>query len=208
MADDDRILSIDDLAEQTGTPVRTIRFYIAEGLLPGPGARGKAAAYGPEHLLRLRLIRQLTEQRRPLAEIRARIGGLTPQEVEELLEEEQQRSGALRRAEQSASPKEYLATLLQRAQEAREGGTSRLAQSAPSASALSQAAQQQEQHADALAQRPAALWQRWEAAPGVEIHIRTDVLQQDRPLVERLLALAHTLFGRKRRSDRSEPPGP
>src|SRR5690242_10862011 len=59
MLENEQTYTIEELAEQVGTPVRTIRFYIAEGLLSGPGTRGKAASYSGEHLLRLRLIRRL-----------------------------------------------------------------------------------------------------------------------------------------------------
>ena len=34
MLDSEQSLTIEELADRTGTPVRTIRFYIAEGLLP------------------------------------------------------------------------------------------------------------------------------------------------------------------------------
>ena len=56
MDGDEAGLSIDELARSSELPVRTIRYYVAEGLLPGPGGRGKAATYGEDHLLRLRLI--------------------------------------------------------------------------------------------------------------------------------------------------------
>ena len=46
-------LTIEQLAERVGVTVRTVRFYISDGLLPGPEGRGKAASHGDEHLLRL-----------------------------------------------------------------------------------------------------------------------------------------------------------
>ena len=54
-------MGIEELADLVGVPVRTVRYYIAEGLLPGPGTRGKGTVYGEEHLLRLRLIRLLAD---------------------------------------------------------------------------------------------------------------------------------------------------
>jgi DNA-binding transcriptional MerR regulator len=47
-------MTIEALADAAGVSVRTARFYISQGLLPGPGARGRAATYGPDHLARLR----------------------------------------------------------------------------------------------------------------------------------------------------------
>src|SRR5436853_4256848 len=88
-------MSIEDLAARAGVRVRTVRFYIAEGLLPGPGARGRAAAYGEEHLLRLRLIRRLAERHVPLAEMRARFAHLPLEDVRALLAEEGRRAEEL-----------------------------------------------------------------------------------------------------------------
>ena len=98
MPSNERTLTIEELAEQTQTSVRTIRYYIAENLLPGPGSRGKGAAYTEEHLLRLRLIRRLTERRAPLAEVREVMARVTDDEVRALLAEEDARAQTLRRA--------------------------------------------------------------------------------------------------------------
>jgi len=62
-------LTLWQLAEQAGLPPRTIRFYIARGLLPGPRKGGRRAVYGPEHLERLGRIRELQAQGYTLAEI-------------------------------------------------------------------------------------------------------------------------------------------
>jgi len=42
-----------ELAEASGVPARTVRFYIAKGLLPPPLVGGRAACYGEEHLKEL-----------------------------------------------------------------------------------------------------------------------------------------------------------
>lgn len=81
--------SLAELARVTGVTPRTVRYYVAQGLLPGPNDAGKAAWYGDEHLARLRLIRELQRQHLPLAEIRQRLSGLEADEVETLLEERQ-----------------------------------------------------------------------------------------------------------------------
>ncbi|HEX2171461.1 MAG TPA: MerR family transcriptional regulator, partial [Dehalococcoidia bacterium] len=117
-------LTIEELAERGGVSVRTIRFYISEGLLPSSGGRGKAAAYGEEHLLRLRLIRRLGEQRVPLAEQRERLSRLSLEDVRALLAEEDQRSAELERARTTPSPREYVAGLLERARAARQAAPS------------------------------------------------------------------------------------
>ncbi|MDP9116939.1 MAG: MerR family transcriptional regulator [Actinomycetota bacterium] len=70
--------TIDELAARTGMTVRTVRFYATEGLLPPPERRGRLAFYGPQHRMRLDLIRTLQEHGYTLAAIErvlARIPG-------------------------------------------------------------------------------------------------------------------------------------
>ncbi len=186
--------SIETLAEQTGISVRTIRFYIAEGLLAGPGARGKGASYNDEHLLRLRLIRQLSEQRVPLMEMRDLLNHLSRSEVQKLLLEEEQRVLERANAAQSLSPKDYVDTLLQGAQEARQRRAALLpntppaAPGAPSASPTPLAPLPSH-----YPRRPASqempsseVWERWELAPGIELHVRSDLRDRYRQMIERI----------------------
>ena len=66
-----------ELAAESGIPARTVRFYIARGLLDGPEVAGRAAAYGPAHLERLRAIRRMQQRGSTLAEIARELGGAT-----------------------------------------------------------------------------------------------------------------------------------
>ncbi len=77
--------SIADLARLTGVNVRTIRYYLAQGLLPASGESGPGAHYGDGHLNRLLLTRRLQEQHLPLAEIRRRLAELTDLEIATLV---------------------------------------------------------------------------------------------------------------------------
>ncbi|HEY8598253.1 MAG TPA: MerR family transcriptional regulator [Thermomicrobiales bacterium] len=70
-----------DLADLTGVTQRTIRFYIAEGLLPPPEGAGPAAVYTAVHRDRLALINGLKERYLPLREIRSRLATLTEAEI-------------------------------------------------------------------------------------------------------------------------------
>jgi DNA-binding transcriptional MerR regulator len=63
-------LTIDDLAREAGMTARNIRAYRERGLLPEPQIRGRKGFYGPEHLTRLRLIRDLMERGFSLESIR------------------------------------------------------------------------------------------------------------------------------------------
>jgi DNA-binding transcriptional MerR regulator len=52
-------LTIEQLAAESGMSVRNIRAHQARGLLPPPEIRQRVGYYGPGHLARLRLIREL-----------------------------------------------------------------------------------------------------------------------------------------------------
>jgi DNA-binding transcriptional MerR regulator len=56
---DKELLTIEQLAEKTGLTVRNVRAHQAKGLLPPPQVRQRVGYYGPDHLARLRLIREL-----------------------------------------------------------------------------------------------------------------------------------------------------
>ena len=75
MASKSQAMTLAELAEQSGVPGRTIRFYIARGLLPGPGKAGRGAAYGRVHRVRLRDIGSLQAQGLTLMEITRRLAG-------------------------------------------------------------------------------------------------------------------------------------
>ena len=63
-------LDLTGLADRAGVSIRTVRYYIQQGLLPKPEARGPGAHYTEEHLDRLLLIKRLQREHLPLAEIR------------------------------------------------------------------------------------------------------------------------------------------
>ena len=75
---DKDVFKLLELAELVSVPARTIRLYIARGLMPGPLRSGRDAAYGREHLERLRQIRALQEQGLTLEEIRLLLHGGPP----------------------------------------------------------------------------------------------------------------------------------
>jgi DNA-binding transcriptional MerR regulator len=80
----DELFKLADLAEIAGVTPRTVRYYIAQGLLPSPGRLGPGTRYGAEHLARLRLIKKLQDQHLPLADIRHRLDTLSDEELTEL----------------------------------------------------------------------------------------------------------------------------
>jgi DNA-binding transcriptional MerR regulator len=69
---------ISELAERTGVPVHTLKFYLREGvLMPGEARSRTRSDYGEEHVERVRLVRALVEHGQvPLTGVRAVVAAL------------------------------------------------------------------------------------------------------------------------------------
>lgn len=200
---EERGLSIEELARQADVPVRTIRYYITEGLLPGPGSRGKNAVYSEEHLLRLLLIRRLTEQHVPLVEIRSRVAVLSLSDIRDLLKREGRRAAEQQRVAKAESPKDYVSSLLRSARSRRLGEEPEqfaeplLAAPPPPAAPAEQAglfarlrtgAEQLHRHYESQPHPETLL--RFELAPGVNLEVRQEDYERQRDLVEQLIDTA------------------
>jgi DNA-binding transcriptional MerR regulator len=85
MPDDDRY-SLTELADLAGVTPRTVRYYLAQGLLPAVGQTGPGSKYDGGHLARLRVIRRLQAEHLPLAEIRRRLETLDDGEIRDLVD--------------------------------------------------------------------------------------------------------------------------
>jgi DNA-binding transcriptional MerR regulator len=59
MAEKPEELTIDQLAQKTGMTVRNIRAHQSRGLLPPPEVRGRTGYYGPDHVARIELIKEM-----------------------------------------------------------------------------------------------------------------------------------------------------
>lgn len=73
-ADPDRF-SLDELAARAGLSPRTVRYYIAEGLVSRPEGEKRGAHYLRRHLEQLLLIRRWTEAGLSLERVRELIAG-------------------------------------------------------------------------------------------------------------------------------------
>ncbi|MBZ4419857.1 MerR family transcriptional regulator [Myxococcus sp. RHSTA-1-4] len=108
-----------DLCERAGLSRQVVHFYVQQGLLPEGHKTGRNMAwYGEAHLERLRLIRQLQEERfLPLKAIRAMLDekdeAFTPRQ-RELIHEVRQRLGPTLGAGADASATVDAAELLRR----------------------------------------------------------------------------------------------
>ncbi|MCX6406284.1 MAG: MerR family transcriptional regulator [Propionibacteriales bacterium] len=52
-------MSVEQLATRVDMTVRTVRFYAGRGLIPPPRRAGRNGYYGPDHLARLELVKEL-----------------------------------------------------------------------------------------------------------------------------------------------------
>ena len=171
---------IHELAEKAGVSVRTIRFYIDEGVLPVPATRGRYSVYSPEYIDRLALIRVLKDAYLPLKEIRQRMNSLDWDQVKAALAQPptmEAEQGHLAH-EASSSASDYIANLLKNQSRGTQPGEIRSSQPA---------APQQESGQPEI-------WERIILAPGVELHIRRNRPSQDRSKTQQLIEFAKKLF--------------
>lgn len=199
------LLTIDELAQQTGVTPRNIRFYTAEGLLPPPAERGRYAA---THVLRLRLIRRLTAEFVRLDRIKAQLEQLADADIEALLREtETQSESEMRRKEddsdaertQASSPQkesaaEYVARVLTSQVPPAPSPASphvfrgRRQHAPPATPALPDAAASQPDDAD-----EPETWKRIALAPGLELHAREPLTPKAQQMLAQIVAYAHRL---------------
>ena len=171
-------IDILELSDRTRVSPRTIRYYIQQGLLPAPEARGPGAHYGTEHVDKLKLIRRLQAEHLPLSEIRKRIEKLPPEEVKRVLQSKPDYH--------ADSASEYVRRVLS------EGAAS---YASPVRSRMSVASanlprdQSQSQTAPQRSQ-----WERFTLASDVELHVRRPVSREDNRKLDRLLEAARQIF--------------
>ena len=201
-----------DLAEVTP---RTVRYYVQQGLLPSPGARGPGARYDRGHLDRLQLIKRLQREHLPLSEIRARLAGLSDHAVAALVREpprpERHGGSALDyvRDVLAGRPAHHAPAVAppltpeRRAAPARPSGEfTRLYELPPDALGSPAGAPPDAEIAlgDPDANPPAlpgparSTWERVVLAPDVELHVRRPLSRAQNRLVDRLIEHARALF--------------
>ncbi|HEU4932051.1 MAG TPA: MerR family transcriptional regulator [Pyrinomonadaceae bacterium] len=135
---------------------RTIRYYMAEGLIQTPGEKqGTASLFGYLNLLQLLTVKKLQAEHLPIRKIRELVAGKSEQELEMLLGVG---SVAAKKTRESDA-KRYLESLL-------------APESAPPPMIADAAAAPSPPPPQKFDQ--SASWQRVEIEPGLELHIRSD----------------------------------
>lgn len=177
MSDDDRY-SLTELADLAGVTPRTVRYYLAQGLLPAVGQSGPGSKYDTGHLARLRLIRRLQTEHLPLAEIRRRLDGLEADDIREL-------AGGEAAPPPSGSALEYLRIIL--ASPASPAVAERPSEpygSVPTPAPPVTSSQSIER----------SQWERIVLAPDIELHIRRPLPRTQNKQIDRLVTIARELL--------------
>jgi DNA-binding transcriptional MerR regulator len=79
-------LTIDELARRVGMTARNVRAHQSRGLIPPPRLEGRTGHYGPEHVQRLELIRDLQQQGFNLGSIKRLMANDRPEAVGDALD--------------------------------------------------------------------------------------------------------------------------
>ncbi|MEP6638922.1 MAG: MerR family transcriptional regulator [Chloroflexota bacterium] len=171
MPDRDRY-SLTELADLAGVTPRTVRYYLAQGLLPAVGQTGPGSKYDADHLARLRLIRRLQVEHLPLAEIRHRLETLDEDEIRAL-------AGSEGPVAPPGTALEYLRGVLGDHDGGRGPAMPVAAHTAPDPAAPAIERSQ---------------WERVVLAPDVELHIRRPLSRAQNKGVDRLVTIARELL--------------
>jgi DNA-binding transcriptional MerR regulator len=152
---------------------RTLRYYLAEGLLsPALEKQGTASVFGYVHLLQLLVVKKLQSEHLPIRKIKELVDGRTERELERLL-------GLDAKAGAKNEALSYLEKLLTRSTSPAANAASPSSASrnqsfaSPSAAAPSRPAQNLNAQRQAAPSGPAT-WERVEIEPGLELHVRGD----------------------------------
>jgi DNA-binding transcriptional MerR regulator len=184
----ERILSEMNLEQERGTVTslpdeRTIRYYLAEGLIQSPEEKqGTASVFVYLNLLQLIVVKKMQSEHLPIRKIRELVAGKSEQELEALAGI----GGASGKKDRDSDAKQYLESLLAPSmpQSLRAGA----APSSPRAKVSSPG----DVAAPAQESDPRPSWQRVEIEPGLELHIRSDYVPpatsaRTKGLVERVI---------------------
>lgn len=189
--------SLTELADLAGVTPRTVRYYLAQGLLPAVGQTGPGSKYDAGHLARLRLIRRLQAEHLPLAEIRRRLDGLDEGDIRDL-------AAGPEPAAPVGSALDYLRTVLGESSP-RPAAPARLTRTAApfAAPGLAEAGGSGESYRSTPPPAPAepapstverSQWERIALAPDIELHIRRPLARAQNKQVDRLVAIARELL--------------
>lgn len=179
--------TLDMLAKLAGVTPRTVRYYVAQGLLPAPEFAGPGTRYDESHHWLLQQIRRMQADHLPLAEIRDRLRKLGTADIQRLA------SSPERPAETPNDALDYIQQVLRRP-----------VQTADDHMPMAALARQLTPAAD-MAPAPVepppspepaerSQWERIALDPDIELHIRRPLTRIKNRRVDRLIGLARELL--------------
>ena len=215
---ENRKLAISELADAAGVTIRTIRYYIKEGLLPPPQTQGRYALYDTTYLNRLELIRRWKDSYLPLKEIRVRIQPLSDHEVETLLDNTETRQDDPLRAQPVMNARSEGRNNQKGANKSKREGAGKSAatyarqvregKQEEDSSAAEYAHSARRQHALPGTSKPHVYprhpkqqgeeWRHIRVMPGFELHLSEGMYRQYDPEIQELLAWINQKFGNLR----------
>ena len=171
--------SLSELTKLADVTPRTVRFYVAQGLLPAPTLEGPNTRYTDEHLARLRAIRKLQAAHLPLAEIRRQLASMPVEQVTRVAEAT---------ATQPSAAIDYIRDILQ--PPTAPAAMPRMRDYEPPE--MPEPPQSRMQPTETQGSR--SQWERISLDPDIELHVRRPLTRTNNKRVERLIAIARELF--------------
>jgi DNA-binding transcriptional MerR regulator len=177
---------INQLAERAGVTVRTIRYYVNEGLLPPPQTKGRYSAYDEDYLYRIKLIKFYKESYLPLSRIRELLDEMSPDEIKAAVEKYENEPPEfnlpptpqnLNRVEENLSARSYLRKIDPSIVHESMELSDRMPDPVPQA--MNRMFVPEPSHEPS--------WKRIEVAEGIELLIREDIYRRRRQELEILL---------------------
>lgn len=165
-------LTLKDLCDESGLSERTVRYYMAEGLVPPAPRSGPGVRYPRTHLTRLRLIRNWQDSNLSLEQIRKLLADANDAEIERMYQTQKPRSGS--GADAGGSAADYVRKVLGKA-----SGVARASSQLPLEPSPEAARSQ---------------WERFLVDDDVEIHVRRPLPHAKNRRVDALLKEARRLL--------------
>ena len=172
----DPVYDLKELCQRADVTVRTVRYYIQQGLLEAPGTPGPGPKYGEGHLLRLKLIRRLQSEHLPLAEIRKSMGALDDKAVRKVLQTKTPRPGG--------SASDYIQGVL--------SGKTSTSSIALKARGKGQSRRKKEPTSGSY--RVHSQWERIALSEDIELHVRRPLSRLQRRKLDKLLTSAQEIL--------------
>lgn len=204
----DTEFTLEELVRRSGLSLRTVRFYMQEGLLPGPDSRGKNARYTQKHLDRLELIQRLKNLYLPLQQIYHIVNNMTEEEIELLLKSQNQlhtnspsSASQIAEIDHSSTPGksalEYIQSLEEKQSNLQGFSNSRKPSLERKNSAAPDLFDKQNYSSTTKNSNLPQTWKRIVLEEGLELHYRDPITSEESQRIDRLITLVQQIFAKK-----------